>query len=117
MLCVLSSSYFLKNERKPLKTPHTSLIMLNLSVDNSKATTESSLIKSSKLDEIPNYSLSFKLIVIIAFKTLENNQCPRNWFNTQAFTTKDKTSTIIWDMYQIKGGGTGLVVLIVVYWL
>ncbi len=35
MLCVLFPSYFLKNERKPSKTPHTSLLMLSASNDNS----------------------------------------------------------------------------------
>jgi len=35
MLCVLFPSYFLKNERKPSKMPHTSLLMLDVSNDNS----------------------------------------------------------------------------------
>jgi len=72
----LSSSYFLKSERKPLKTPHISFLVLDVSADNSKATTESSSIKSSKLDEILNDYLNFKLIVIVTFKTSQNNQCP-----------------------------------------
>jgi hypothetical protein len=49
--------------------------MLNASNDNSKATIESSLIKSSKLNEIPN-SLSFKFRIIVAFKASKSNQCP-----------------------------------------
>jgi hypothetical protein len=39
MLCALFLSYFLKNERKPFKMPHTSLLMLDASNDNSWATT------------------------------------------------------------------------------
>jgi hypothetical protein len=35
MLCALFLSYFLKNERKPFKMPHTSLLMLDVSNDNS----------------------------------------------------------------------------------
>ncbi len=71
-LCVLFFSYFFKNERKPSKTPHTFLLVLEVSNDNSKVPIESSSIKSSKLDEIP----SFKLIVIVTFKASKNNQCP-----------------------------------------
>jgi hypothetical protein len=52
MLCVLFFSYFLKNERKPSKTPHTSLLMLDASNENSRVITKSSLFKSSKLNEI-----------------------------------------------------------------
>ncbi len=95
MLCVLFSSYFLNNERKPYKTPHISLLMLNASNDNSWATTESLSIKSCKLSEILDSFLSFKLIVIITFKASKSNQCPRDWSNTQALTIEDKTSTII----------------------
>jgi hypothetical protein len=56
-------------KKKPLKTPHTSLLVLDVSINNSKAITKSSSIKSSKLDEILDYSLSFKFIVFVAFKT------------------------------------------------
>jgi hypothetical protein len=52
--------------------------------------------------------------VIVTFKASESNQCPWNWFNTQTFITEDKTSIIIWDMCQVKGGGTQLVTLTVV---
>jgi hypothetical protein len=95
MLCALFFSYFLKNEEKPFKMPHTSLLMLDANNDNSWATTKSSSIKSCKLDEISNSSLSFRLIVIIAFKTSKSNQCPQYWFNTQTLIIEDKTSTII----------------------
>jgi hypothetical protein len=78
MLCALFPSYFLKNERKPSKAPHTSLLMLNESNDNSWATTKSSSIKSYKLNEIPDLKKKFKLIVIVTFKALKSNQCPRN---------------------------------------
>jgi hypothetical protein len=44
MLCVLFASYLFKNERKPSKTPHTSLLMLDANNDNSKNITKSSLI-------------------------------------------------------------------------
>jgi hypothetical protein len=80
-MCFISFILF-KNERKPPQTPHTYLLMLDASNDNFWATIESSSIKSYKLDEILDYSLSFKFIVIITFKTSESNQCPRNWFNT-----------------------------------
>ncbi len=85
--------------------------MLDASNDNSWATTKSSLIKSYKLSEILNSSLNFKFVVIVTFKTLESIQCPWDWFNTKALTIKDKTSTIIWVICQIKGGGTHLVTL------
>jgi hypothetical protein len=39
-----------------LKLPHTSLLMLDASNDNSKATTKFSSTKSCKLDEISNFS-------------------------------------------------------------
>jgi hypothetical protein len=82
MLCALFPPYFLKNERKPSKMPHTYLLILDGNNDNSWATTKSSSIESYKLDEIPYCFLSFMLIVIIAFKVVESNQCPRDWFNT-----------------------------------
>jgi len=44
MLCSLFFSYFLNNDRKPYKTPHTSLLLLDASNDNSWVTTKSSLI-------------------------------------------------------------------------
>jgi len=111
MLFVLFPSYFLKNERKPFKMPHISLLMLDASNDNSWVATKASSIKSYKLSEIPDSSLSFRLIVIFTFKALESNQCPWDWFNTQALITKDKTSITIWDMCQVKSGGTWLVTL------
>jgi hypothetical protein len=43
--------------------------MLDASNDNFKATTISSSIKSSKLDEISFLKKKIKVIVIIAFKT------------------------------------------------
>jgi hypothetical protein len=55
MLCVLFLSYFLKNQRKPFKIPHTFLLMLNANNDNSWATTKSSSIKSCKLNEILDF--------------------------------------------------------------
>jgi hypothetical protein len=33
--------------------------------------------------------------MIIAFKASKSNQCPQDWFNTQALTIEDKTLTII----------------------
>jgi hypothetical protein len=72
----LFPSYFLKNERKPSKTTHISLLTLDASNDNFWAATKSSSIKSYKLSEIPYSPLSFKLIVIFTFKALESNQCP-----------------------------------------
>jgi Holliday junction resolvase RusA-like endonuclease len=94
MLCALLFSYFFKNERKPSKTLDIYLLKLNSSNDNYKATTESS-IKSSKLNEILDYSLSFKLIMIVAFKKSKSNQCPWDWFNTQALTIGNTTSIMI----------------------
>jgi phosphomevalonate kinase len=69
--------------------------MLDASNDNSWATTKSSSIKSYKLSEIPNSFISFRLIMIVTFKTSKSNQCPQDWFNTQAFSIKNKISTII----------------------
>jgi hypothetical protein len=76
MLCALFLSYFLKNERKPSKMPHTFLLILDANNDNFWATIESSSIKSYKLNEIIDSSLSFKLIMIVTFKASESNQCP-----------------------------------------
>jgi hypothetical protein len=76
MLCVLFLSYFLNNDKKSSKTPHTSLLMLDASNDNFWATIESSSIKSYNSSEISNSFLSFKLIVIVTFKALESNKCP-----------------------------------------
>jgi len=95
VLCVLFPSYFFLNERKPFKTPHNFLIMLDASNDNSWATTKSSSIKSYKLNEIPDSFVSFRFIMIVTFKALENNQCPQDWFNTQALTIENKISIII----------------------
>ncbi len=93
-MCFISFILFL-NDRKPFKTPHTFLLMLDASNDNSWARTKSSSIKSYKLSEIPNSSISFRLIMIVTFKTSKSNQCPQDWFNTQAFSIKNKISTII----------------------
>jgi hypothetical protein len=43
--------------------------------------------------------------VIVAFKTSKTNQCPQIG-STQTLIIEDKTSTIIWDMCQVKRGGT-----------
>jgi hypothetical protein len=69
--------------------------MLDASNDNSWATRKSSSIKSYKLSEILYSPLSFKLILIVTFKALESNQCPRDWLNTQTLITESKTSIII----------------------
>jgi hypothetical protein len=95
MLCVLFPSYFLKNERKPFKMPHIFLLLLDASNDNSSTATKSSSIKSYKLTEILDSPLSFKIIMIVTFKASESNQCPQDWFNTQALITENKTSIII----------------------
>jgi hypothetical protein len=55
--------------------------------------------------------------VIVAFKTSYNNQCTWNWFYTQAFTTENKTSIIIWHMCQIQGGGTWPTIFTLICWL
>ncbi len=60
--------FFWKNERKPFKISHNSLLTIDATNDNSKATTRLLSIKSSKLNEISIFKKSFKLIVIIAFK-------------------------------------------------
>jgi hypothetical protein len=58
MLCLLFPSCFLKNEKKPSKIAHTSLLMLDANNDNSWATTKSSSIKSYKLNEFLNSPLN-----------------------------------------------------------
>jgi len=93
-MCFISFTLLKNLKKKPSKTPHTSLLMLDASNDNSWATTKSSLIKSYKLSEISIFKKSFGLIVIVTFKALESNQCPRDWFNTLTLTTEDKTSII-----------------------
>ncbi len=60
---------FLEEWKKTIKNPMYFSFSVKSNIDNSKATTKSSSIKSSKLDEILDFSLSFTLIMIIAFKT------------------------------------------------
>ncbi len=67
MICVLFFSYFLNNNKKPSKMPHTYFLMLDANNDNSWATTKSPSIKSYKLNEILEFFI--KLIMIVTFKT------------------------------------------------
>jgi hypothetical protein len=83
MLCALFFSYFFNNERKPSKTLDTYLLKLNASNDNYKAIPKSSSIKSSILNEILDYSLSFKLIVIVAFKKSKSSTHKHSQLETQ----------------------------------
>ncbi len=55
--------------------------------------------------------------MIITFKASKSSQCPQDSFKTQALIIEDKTSTIIWDMCQVKSGGTQPILLIVICWL
>jgi len=49
--------------------------MLDANNNNSWGIIESSSIKSYKLSEIPDSSLSFKFVMIVTFKTSKNNEC------------------------------------------
>lgn len=70
--------------------------MLNANNDNSIATTKSTSIELSILDEIPNSFLNYNFIIINIYNASKNNsQWLRNWFIIQALTIKEKTSTMI----------------------
>jgi hypothetical protein len=89
MLWVFFFSYFIKNKRIPSKTSHTYFLMLEENIGNSKFIDISSSIKLVIKSAIPNSSFSFNAIVIIAYKEFENNPCPWDWLNIQAFTLKE----------------------------
>ncbi len=55
-----------------------------------------------KLDFLP---LSFKLTKMEECTASLRNQCPHDWLKTQAKTTKEKQSTIVWEICHVKGGG------------
>ncbi len=57
-------SYFIWNKLDRSETPHISFIMLNATNDNSIATTKSTSIEISILDEIPNSFLNYSFIII-----------------------------------------------------
>ncbi len=88
-------AYFIRNKLNPCKTLHVCFIMLNANNDNSIATTKSTSVEISILDEIPNFFLNYNFIIINIYNASINNQWLRNWFNIQALTIKEKTSTII----------------------
>jgi hypothetical protein len=63
--------------------------MLFASIDNPETTPKSISIKLFIDDTILNSYLSFKVMIIATCKTLESNQCPQDWFNTQVILKKE----------------------------
>jgi hypothetical protein len=49
---------------------------------------------------------------MVEWRASLNNQCPLDWFRTQAIITKEKESITIWQIRHVKGGGTLIVILI-----
>jgi hypothetical protein len=69
---MVAFSYFIKNETKPSKPLHTSILML---VDNSKAPLELPSIRLSIRGVIQKKSFTFKVMVIVACKIIKINKC------------------------------------------
>ncbi len=71
-------SYFIRNKLNPFKTSHISFIMLDANNDNSIATTKSTSIKLSILDEIPNSFLNYDFIIINIYNASKHKQWLQN---------------------------------------
>ncbi len=67
MLWVFLFPYFIRNKRKPSKTSHTSFLMLEENIGNSKFIDIPSSMKLDIERDIPNSSFSFNAIIIIAY--------------------------------------------------
>jgi hypothetical protein len=51
---------------------------------------------------------------MVECKTSLSSQCPCDWLRTHAKTIREIQSTIVWKIYNVKGGNTWLVTLIVI---
>jgi hypothetical protein len=98
MLWPFFSSFFFHN----LFLKNTSNLFFNVKKSNSRITVDFCSIKLSKKTKIHVSSFNFKQMDMIKFKTLLNNQWPLDWLKTQANTTRERTSTMIWKICHVK---------------
>ncbi len=91
--------------------------MLEANKNNSKAILESSSIKLTKANRFVISSLNFKHIVMADYNASKNNQWLLDWFKTQIITTRNKKSTIILEMCQVRKGGMVPLILTIYYLL
>jgi hypothetical protein len=87
--------------------------MLEANKNNPKVILESSSTKLTRVNEFIIFSLNFKHIVMVGYNALESNQWLLDWFKTQVVTTRNKESTIILEMCQVRRRGTFPLILIV----
>ncbi len=80
--------------------------MLETNKDNSKAIPKSSSIKLTKANGFIISSLNCKHIIMANYNASKSNQWFLNWFKTEAITTGNKESTIIFKMCQVRKGRT-----------
>ncbi len=78
---------------------------------NSRAIIDSSSITLSKEIEIPNSFINLKQMEIVEFKESLNSQWPLDWLKTHVDTTRERTSTMIWKICHVKGGGIRAIIL------
>jgi hypothetical protein len=91
--------------------------MLEANKNNPKAILESSSIKPTGVNGFVIFPLNCKYIVMASYNASESNQWLLDWFRTQVATTRNKESTIILEMCQVRRGGTFPLMLIVFYLL
>jgi hypothetical protein len=77
--------------------------MLEASKKNSSLTNESSSIRLLNEGRIWFSSLSLKLVEMA--KASRRSQRTHEWLRTHANTIGEKQSTIVWEIYHVKGGG------------
>ncbi len=105
MLWALFSSFFFKKKRKKSKPQQTSFLMLENKKSNLRATIDSFSITLSKEIEILDSFINFKQMEMVKFKESLNSQEPLDWLKTHVHTIGENTSTMIWEICHVKGGG------------
>jgi hypothetical protein len=91
--------------------------MLEFKKTNSRVIMNPLSIKLSKETKFVSY-FNFKQMEILKFKASFNcNQWPLDWLRTQIDTIKEMTSTMIWEMCRVKGGGICVVILTIIFLL
>jgi hypothetical protein len=79
---------------------------LEANKNNSKVIPKSSSIELIGADGFVISSLSFKHIIMVDYNAYKKNQWLLDRFKIQVITTRNKKSTIILEMCQVKRGGT-----------
>ncbi len=103
---IILFSYFIKNKREESNTSQTSLLMLKATKTNSSTIIESSSVKVSNEKTIWFSSLSLKFKEIVKCNASLSNHYPCDPLRTHARTIGERQSTIIWQVCQVKSGGT-----------